>query len=211
MARHAHPDRRAYYSSLAAAVGKGLAAVLVVVAITVAAILLVDRRDGGAPVVMPTGAEPTDVADATTPTGAPEPSPQPTATDGETTPPLFDPTTGATPSPGITADGGTEDADIAPADEVDPAAVTVQVLDGGAGDERTEAAVAVLEELGYEIVAVNPARCCYERTTVLFSDGNEELAVDLTQRDERFVTTSPNPNLTEDVDIHVVVGQDWPG
>ncbi|MBA2318819.1 MAG: LytR C-terminal domain-containing protein [Euzebyales bacterium] len=211
MARHAHPDRRAYYSSLAAAVGKGLAAVLVVVAVTVAAILLVDPRDEGPLVVMPTGAAPTDVAAAATPTGPAEASPQPTATDGETTPPLFDPTTGATPSPGITADGGTEDPDAASPGEIDPTAVTVQVLDGGAGDERTEAAVAALQELGYEIVAVNPARCCYEETTVLFSDGNEDLAVDLTQRDERFVTTGPNPNLTEDVDIHVVVGQDWPG
>lgn len=193
MARHADPDRSSFYRSLGFAALKAAGALAVVIALTVVATMLVDGRDADEVVRLEPGASPTASGTPTpSPTSAatPSPTPTPTPTPEETTPPLVEP--GATPT------------------GADPDGVTVQVLDGGVGEEVTLTVVAALEEVGYEVVAVSTARCCYEQTTVFYSEGREEVAQALSASDERFGVVEPNPNLTEDVDIHVVVGSDWP-
>lgn len=191
MARHADPDRSSFYRSLGFAVLKAAGALAVVIALTVVATMLVDGRDSDDDLVrLEPGASPT-ANDAPTPEEtAAATTPAPTPTPRETTPPLVDPD----PTPTTANATG----------------VTVQVLDGGVGEEITLDVVAALEEVGYEVVAVSTARCCYEQTTVFYSEGREELAQALSASDERFGVVEANPNLTEDVDIHVVVGSDWP-
>ncbi|MGH8901050.1 MAG: LytR C-terminal domain-containing protein [Egibacteraceae bacterium] len=86
---------------------------------------------------------------------------------------------------------------------------TVQVLDGGAGKQRTDKVVATLKMLGYQIVAVNKAVRTYEVTTVFYSRGQEASAHALRAQDERFVEIDMNPTLNQRVALHVVVGTDW--
>lgn len=91
----------------------------------------------------------------------------------------------------------------------DPGDTSVQVLDAGGGSSATNDAATVLRDLGYDVVAVNSSRADYDVTTVLFTDGDEAEADALTARDDRFAATAPNERLSEDVDLHVVVGPDW--
>lgn len=91
----------------------------------------------------------------------------------------------------------------------DPEGTTVQVLDAGGGSSATNEAADALREMGYDVVAINSSRTDYQVTTVLFTDGNEAEAQALPARDERFAETAPNERLSEDVDLHVVVGPDW--
>lgn len=232
MARHADPDRSGFYRSLAAAAGKVLIALLVVGGVALVAVNLtgsgVDLVGGEAgdqvtdPIAVPTEdglVDPDDVIDtdgidderldvdgAEEPTD--EPLDEPTAdapTEEGTTPPLFDPD--ATEQPTIEEEAPEEE----PTEEsgINPNDVSVQVLDGGAGEAKTQDAIDTLEEMGYQVLAISTARP-YETTTVLYGDGYEGIAEDLRSRDERFAEVGPNPNLTEDVLIHVVVASDWP-
>jgi hypothetical protein len=95
------------------------------------------------------------------------------------------------------------------ADRIDPASVTVQVLDGyradGGAAARTVAAT--LRDGGYRVVAENPA-LAYEVTTVLFTAGQEaaarQVAADLGAPEVR----EKPANLSDQVAVHVVVGSD---
>jgi outer membrane biosynthesis protein TonB len=94
-------------------------------------------------------------------------------------------------------------------DRIDPATVSVQVLDGFQADGGA-AATAVADELaaaGYRIVARNPA-IAYDVTTVLWSAGSqaagEQVARDLGAAEVR---QQPG-NLADSVMVHVVIGAD---
>lgn len=91
----------------------------------------------------------------------------------------------------------------------EPEQTTVQVLDGVGDRVRMRAAAEVLREMGYQIVATNPAAIEYDTTTILYSDGHRAAAEALRARDARFRAIRPNKNLSTQVDIHVVVGTDW--
>ena len=117
----------------------------------------------------------------------------------QTAPTVAPPTTA--PAPTATAPASPT---AAPAEDV-----TVQVLDAAEDDDLVDDVVEVLEGYGYQVVAVHPAIRIYEETTVFFSEGHQADAEALRARDPRFVEIGPNPNLSEDVDIHVVVGVDW--
>lgn len=90
-----------------------------------------------------------------------------------------------------------------------PQETTVQVLDAGGGSDATNDAADVLRELGYDVVAINSSRTDFDTTTVLFTEGNDAEAEALSARDDRFAETAPNERLSDDVDLHVVVGPDW--
>ena len=92
-----------------------------------------------------------------------------------------------------------------------PEETTVQVLDAGGGSDATNAAADALREFGYDVVAINSSRTDYPVTTVLFTDGNEAEAQALPARDERFADVGVNDRLSDDVNIHVLVGDDWNG
>lgn len=103
-----------------------------------------------------------------------------------------------------------EEADELIADARDPDQTTVQVLDAGGGSDATGSVQEALTELGYDVVAVNTSRLDYPTTTVLYTEGNDAEAEALRARDERFAEIAPNERLSTGVDIHVVVGPDWP-
>lgn len=90
-----------------------------------------------------------------------------------------------------------------------PEDTTVQVLDGVGGSSPMDDLVATLQELGYAVAATNPARTEYAVTTVFFSAGREAAAEALQAREPRIAERLPNPGLSEDVDLHVVLGADW--
>lgn len=95
-------------------------------------------------------------------------------------------------------------------DDGPPATETsVQVL-AGADDARYRAAIAALEALGYEVTESGPAANQRDQTTVFATTGHEAEAEALIQRDPRFGVIDDNPGLTAAIDIHVVVGADWP-
>ena len=102
-----------------------------------------------------------------------------------------------------------EEADALIAAARDPEETSVQVLDAGGGSTATGDVADALAELGYDVVAVNSSRTDYSVTTVLYTAGNEAEADALNARDQRFAATAENERLSEDVDLHVVVGPDW--
>jgi hypothetical protein len=91
----------------------------------------------------------------------------------------------------------------------EPAEITLQVLDG-VGTDGGNAATRMAQQLrdgGYDVIAQNPA-IAYQTTTVLWTSGNEakarQVAAAIGAGDVR-----PQPgNLSESVDVHVVVGAD---
>jgi hypothetical protein len=96
-----------------------------------------------------------------------------------------------------------------PAPALDPAEVSVQVLDGYRedGGAAADAVAAALVEAGYRIVARNPA-IPYTITTVLYTAGNEaagrQVAAELGVSEVR---EQPG-NLSTEVAVHVVIGAD---
>lgn len=148
-------------------------------------------------------ADPTPTSAVTEePTGAA--SPAPTATE-----PTPAETATAAPSP-------TAEPDPDPTDEpttVDPASVSIQVLDAVGGEGGPEAAQAVADELreaGYDVVVVNRAGREYDVTTVFWSPGQEvggqQVAAAIGAG--RAEATPEEVQLSDSVDVHVVVGAD---
>jgi hypothetical protein len=99
----------------------------------------------------------------------------------------------------------TEVAVLAPGD------TRIQVLDGRRDDGAAyEAALARLEELGYRVVASGPAVRPYTDTTVFFTTGNELTADMLRDSDARFAVIESNTRgLSEAIELHIVIGDDW--
>lgn len=154
--------------------------------------------------------EPEVVADATPTTAATEDptapaSPEPTASEPA---PLA--TATAEPSPSDEPEPEPE-----PTDEpatVDPSTVSVQVLDA-IGEDGGTAAQAVADELreaGYDVVVVNRAGREYDVTTVFWSSGQEvggqQVAAAIGAG--RAEPTPDEVQLSDSVDVHVVVGAD---
>ena len=102
-----------------------------------------------------------------------------------------------------------EDPELLIAQARPPSETTVQVLDAGSGSVRIDAAVAALEALGYNVVAISPSRRDVSRTTVYFTATHEPEAKALRARDPRVQVVEPNEGLSEGVDLHVLVGPDW--
>ncbi|HWB70933.1 MAG TPA: LytR C-terminal domain-containing protein [Egibacteraceae bacterium] len=213
MGRHADPDARHFYGSLVGAAVRGLLAVALAVGLY---LVLASVRPGGAggPVVVSDDAP--DTRARPSPTGEGERGPSPIA------PPATHPSPASTtsppapppPTPSAPESAAAPPASASPSPDVlaqaaPPSQTTVQVLDGVGDGVRARRAAAVLRELGYDVVAVNAA-VEYSTTTVLYSRGHEAEARALMARDRRFAALRRNPNLSESVDLHVVVGRDWP-
>lgn len=111
--------------------------------------------------------------------------------------------------------GGTSE-DEAPAEEptpsepaIDPASISVQVLDGYRQDGGAAAATVYqqLESAGYNIIARNPA-IAYEVTTVLWTAGHEAEGRQVAQEIGAPDAREQPGNLSTQVNVHVVVGSD---
>lgn len=206
MGRHADPDPRHFWRSLAAAVLRATLALVLVVGLFAALASIGPGQSEDGPVMLgdPEQASPSPdrtrlpvvEADGTDRSEGPQAAPGETPADGAEPQP---------PSP-LAPEGSPEDI-LAAAPP--PEETTVQVLDGVGDSPQLEQLAAALEELGYAVVARNPSGTTYAVTTVLFTEGNEEAARALQDRDPRIVERLPNPGLSEQVDLHVVLGGDW--
>lgn len=109
--------------------------------------------------------------------------------------------------------GATEGAtEGAPAGGEVGAGVTVQVIAGAntTGDQ-VDAAVDVLADLGYDVTQSGISPNAYPQTTVFATPGQEPQAEALVAADDRFTTFDPEfPGLNEEIQLHVLVGEDWP-
>lgn len=213
--RHTDPDRGAFWRSLGSAAGKALLVLVILAGITTLVVYLTVDADGGddgaavladaAPTSPPPpaadatpGAVPDDEADREQPASDDRPDEGAAADDDE---------------PGDES-GGERAEDAAAEQQVEQAPaptdeVTVQVIDSGASSAAVEEVLGLLEGWGYDVVAVNPGLCCYEATTLFYSDGRAADAEALQARDERFAVLEENRRLDEAVALHVVVGEDW--
>jgi hypothetical protein len=220
--RHAQPDGGSFYRSLGMSALRALLVLLVVALGTAAMVVLTADLSPSSPAMtqpdadMAIEGQPEDVASQTaraagSPTVAPAETSAPSPTSASSPSVASPPTPGRATEIDDAGEAATEpDAGDAPrADVKPPARTTVQVLDGGAGPGATQEVVTLLRDLGYDIVAVSGARCCYDETTVLYTSGNLPLGRAMADRDERFAAVRPSPNLSESVDVHVVVGRDW--
>lgn len=92
------------------------------------------------------------------------------------------------------------------------AGVSVQVIAGaGTTGDQVAAAVDVLADLGYDVTESGISPNAYPQTTVFATPGEEALAEALVAADERFTTFDPDfPGLDEAIQLHVLVGEDWP-
>ncbi len=118
--------------------------------------------------------------------------------------PTVEPTTAATP--GV---GGTE---APPTAGQIGSGVTAQVIAGAnTSADQFASAVAALRTLGYTVTEAGVSGNPYPQTTVFATAGQDAQAQALVVGDERFTTVAENPgNLTAQIQIHVLVGEDWP-
>lgn len=92
------------------------------------------------------------------------------------------------------------------------AGVSVQVIAGAdtTADQFADA-VAAMQEMGYEVTESGVSPNAYPQTTIFATAGEEAQAQALNQADPRFTTVGENPGtLTAEIQIHVLVGEDWP-
>jgi hypothetical protein len=196
--RHAHPNSWPFYASLMRALGRTLA----LVAIVGAAAVFGFRATGQSFPQPSTG-------------GTADPgleAPQGTEEAGQLDPPASPPPPAPSPAPVPEVEPPpTPVPEVGPPPASPPlGSLTVQVLDGVGDRAGAQAAAAVLEELGYDVVVVNPAVRTYAETTVFYGDGRQADAEALRDRDPRFGVLAPNEGLAAHIDLHVVVGKDWP-
>jgi len=141
--------------------------------------------DDEQPTPQETGGEPEPSAE---PSEEPEPDPEPSAEptdEPEPEPSPFEPT-------------------------IDPATVSVQVLDGDGveGRAETEAVAERLSAAGYNVVVINDASRTYEDTTVFWTAGFEVQGQEMAQL-LGFPEAAPKlENLSDQVQVHLVVGAD---
>lgn len=97
-----------------------------------------------------------------------------------------------------------------PADPASRAAVSVQVLDG-VHDDSSVAAQSLADRMradDYDVVVVQRAVRPYEATVVMYTPGRQE-AADQLAADYDLGTVEPKvASLSDEVDVHVVVGAD---
>lgn len=161
-----------------------------------------DERDDGEQVEQDAPADGEVDGDAP----APEPDPaEPEPDEGDAT----DPGTGDDDEASAPDDDDASAPIEPPADRIDPATISVQVLDGFQADGGAAAreVAAQLREAGYRLIAENPA-LRYEVTTVLWTGDNDaagrQIAAELGASEAR---QQPG-NLSQQVMVHVVVGAD---
>ena len=202
MGKHVAPGGSLYRSLLRPVLGLVAVGVVLGVVIGVGLWLAAGGEDETVVRASPTPSSPdlpvlarTSEPDVATPT-----TPVPMTPPAVETP---DPTPVPTPDPAPTTEPEPE-----PEEEFrEP--VPVQVLNAGGGRERVDDVIATLDDMGYEIAAVNGVRRRVEETTVLWNENHQSDALDLIRRDERFAGEAKNDGYAQSVPLHVLVGPDW--
>lgn len=151
------------------------------------------------------GDEPADAV------AAPTPSPTVVVTEptGTQPPSSTEPASTEQPSAPATEPSAPE-TNEPPTDDLDPSAITIQVLDGVLTDDGAamrELAQA-LRDQGYNVVAENRARQPYERTTVFYSGDFRVQAEQVAAAIGADAVEQQPGNLSETVQVHIVVADD---
>lgn len=182
-----------------------------VLAVLGLAIALVGVVFVGTPLLLDGGRDELGLVDPVSPTPTPTATPTPAPTSIPT--PIPSPALTPTPTPASSLadepDDAAGDGETLPGRP--PEETRVQLLDGVRdGDEAVEEAGEVLNELGYQVVTTGTMVEPWETTGAYYTDGWEVEAESLRERDDRFAEVAPEPGFDADVDLHVIVGEDWP-
>lgn len=199
MPRHAAPRDRSFYRSLARAAGRALL-VLAVVGLVVVG-LTQFRRGDDQDVALAPEASPTSATPDATPT-PPQDILTELAEDPDRAVVDIAPSSGASPAAPA--------APAAPEGARNPAEVTVQMVRGTENLEAYASAVARVRQLGYQVTLESVAGTGSPVTTVLYAEGNAADAEALRAADPRFAEVKPNDRFQTPVDLHVLVGDDFP-
>lgn len=117
-----------------------------------------------------------------------------------------------TPTPTVSPSGTSSPSpSSSPTVAIAPSRITVQVLDAARdGGGRARRAASRLRTDGYKVVATNEASRVYPRTEVMYSPGKEAAARQIAAA-YGLSGVRPKPsNLTSAVDVHLVIGRDYP-
>jgi hypothetical protein len=106
-------------------------------------------------------------------------------------------------------EGADDEADEPASPAIPPGDISIQVLDGYKTDGGTAArgVASTLRDRGYRVVAENQA-LNYDRTTVLWTEGNEVAARQVAAEIGAAEVREQPGNLSSSVSVHVVVGAD---
>jgi hypothetical protein len=95
-----------------------------------------------------------------------------------------------------------------PSDDLITNGVTVQVLNASGRGKGDNTVVQRLEQLGFSVVAINPAAKIYQKTTVFWSEPSGKAAAQALAKHFHW-DSGPRPQtLSKSVTTHVVVGED---
>lgn len=196
-ARHTPPGDRSFASSVVRHLVAG-AALVAVVALVFWGIGRFRAPTGDGPVISAPSDVGTTEPSAVDTAASATPEDTPTERTAQPTPPRE--TVAASPSESAVPTAG------------DRSAISVQVLDATGGDgSRMQDVVAQLRELGYRVVATNRAVRRYERSTVFFTEGRRDDALMIRHDIPALSVVEEKPdNLSDSVEAHVVVGEDYP-
>ena len=128
--------------------------------------------------------------------------------------------TGSSPSPGAlpsptapsttvpaASPGASPGATLAPP----PPGTRIQVLDGAGSGIRAAQAKQQIQGAGYAVVAEGATSRPYEKTTVFYQPGNEQLARDVAALVGATDVLVAPANLDKSIPLAVVIGSDYPG
>lgn len=87
----------------------------------------------------------------------------------------------------------------------------VQILNGTASEEKPSAVAQKLVANGFEIVAQEPAVSSYEKTTVFFQPGSEQVGQTIASLLRAEVLREATENLDPAIPVTVAVGEDYSG
>ena len=184
--------------SFATSVVRNLAGALALVLVVAAAFWGVGRMQapaGPGPVITDSpGPTSPRASQSTTPSDDPSVSTSPT----EPTPTEPSPTGSSEPEP--------------PPPTIAPSSISVQVLDA-AGDNGSKAREVsrALRDAGYRVVAESKARRIYDESTAFYTRGHQPAARQIAGFLPAFDVVEEKPDtLTDSVNVHVVVGKDYP-
>lgn len=194
MPRHAAPRDRSFYRSLARAAGRALL-LLAVVGFVVVGLTQLRGGDGEDVALAPEASPASSNEDAASPTPSGDVLTE-LAEDPDRAVVDIGPSGGASPA--------------APEGARDPAEVTVQMVRGTQDLEAYASAVARVRQLGYQVTLESVAGTGSPVTTVLYTEGKAADAEALRAADPRFAEVKANDRFQTPVDLHVLVGDDFP-
>lgn len=87
----------------------------------------------------------------------------------------------------------------------------VQILNGTTSEEKPSAVAQKLVANGFEIVAQEPAVSLYDKTTVFFQPGSEQLGQTIASLLRAEVLREATENLDPAIPVTVAVGEDYSG